>query len=503
MGQVNELPLSYVEWEGLKRDISINRDSNVSIMSEKLPAGISNIKLYRDYDYSIKGLIKGDFSDKNELNLFRDIGSAGSIVEHFGFKLVDKNFNIEYEFKDCDIPNSLDDDKIKYLDEENSFELHFSIDNLKRLFHHDSDLVWHIEWFLNGPRYNIFNKYNKKEIRKDYLLSKDKIFIKKEFIDSGYFTVKVTYNDKTFNIIVYSIPHQIEPSWSGKIGIAYSIDDDFPIFGEREAISEILGFIFGRELINVGYTKFDEYEKIGEDFVRSPPVRQPLDIRKICDAPDSPPINEKRGIKKILTEFTPRYLEFRNELKLNYLLYRYWTAQLLIVEVGIPIFGAALEDLTKRWIKSKESKFIGEYVSKDIFEFELQEELCSIDEILQEINYNENIIKDPAGKIYDKISKAYEMSISDKIKNFFYDIDLNIDKIENKAINARHGFAHGSFIKSENEFEKQINNLEAYKTLINRILLKLLKFEGKYIDYYTIGFPERPIDEPIGFREKN
>ena len=94
------------------------------------------------------------------------------------------------------------------------------------------------------------------------------------------------------------------------------------------------------------------------------------------------------------------------------------------------------------------------------------------------------------------------MSISDKIKNFFSDIDLKIGEIENKAINARHGFAHGSFIKSDKEFKKHINNSEAYKTLINRILLKLFDYEWKYIDYYSENFPERPIDEPIGFIKK-
>ncbi|MGP8189047.1 MAG: hypothetical protein ACLQG5_03905 [Methanobacterium sp.] len=497
------MTLSHVEWEGLNNDIFIKKDDKVFIKSEALPSGISDIQISREYDYHIKLIINGTFHDDKELNLFKGIVPAGSIIKPFEFEMIDENFNIEYKFENYHIPNSLDDVNIKNLkDQKNSFELRLDAGNVKRVFKNYSDPIWHIEWFLNGPRYDIFNKHIEKRIKKKYLLSNDKDFTKMETYNSGYFSVEIHYEDKIFNIRVESVPNQIKPYWSGKIGVMYNINDGYPNTIEKDALREILGFIMGRELINVGYTKYDQCEEIVEDFVRSPPVRTPLDIIKICDAPDSPPINLGVNFEVVFNKFAPIYLDLRDKLKLNYLLYRYWTAQLLLLDVGIPVFGSALEDLIKRWIKANNSKFSGEYISKDNFERYLAKELYFLEEQLQDLEYNQNNVEDPSSIIYGKISNAYEMSISDKIKNFFSDIDLKIGEIENKAINARHGFAHGSFIKSDKEFKKHINNSEAYKTLINRILLKLFDYEWKYIDYYSENFPERPIDEPIGFIKK-
>ena len=42
-----------------------------------------------------------------------------------------------------------------------------------------------------------------------------------------------------------------------------------------------------------------------------------------------------------------------------------------------------------------------------------------------------------------------------------------------------------------------ITMTEAYATLIHRALLKILDYEGSYIDRSSIGFPERKIDETL------
>ncbi|MGP8023860.1 MAG: hypothetical protein ACLQG5_06205 [Methanobacterium sp.] len=41
---------------------------------------------------------------------------------------------------------------------------------------------------------------------------------------------------------------------------------------------------------------------------------------------------------------------------------------------------------------------------------------------------------------------------------------------------------------------------DAYRTLINRFLLKILGFEREYIDYYLPDRPEKNIMNPLEFK---
>ncbi len=55
-----------------------------------------------------------------------------------------------------------------------------------------------------------------------------------------------------------------------------------------------------------------------------------------------------------------------------------------------------------------------------------------------------------------------------------------------------------SFDKSTNE--GMIRATRVYQTLFHRIVLKLLGYDGTYIDYGTLGHPSRDISEPPGTR---
>ena len=87
---------------------------------------------------------------------------------------------------------------------------------------------------------------------------------------------------------------------------------------------------------------------------------------------------------------------------------------------------------------------------------------------------------------------------NEKLKMMFEIIKLRVDKIEEKAIKARNKMAHSSIGNiSDEEIKMIVRMTRAYETLFNRILLKILSYNGNYIDYYTIGHPTRSIDEPI------
>ena len=46
--------------------------------------------------------------------------------------------------------------------------------------------------------------------------------------------------------------------------------------------------------------------------------------------------------------------------------------------------------------------------------------------------------------------------------------------------------------------EKYIRLTNAYESLFNRVFLTILGYTGKYIDYCTVGHPEKSMDENLG-----
>ena len=85
------------------------------------------------------------------------------------------------------------------------------------------------------------------------------------------------------------------------------------------------------------------------------------------------------------------------------------------------------------------------------------------------------------------------------MKDFFEELGLNIDAAEKKAIKARNKMIHSRVTASGQEQIKDLVRLSfAYRTLFHRVMLKLLGYSGKYIDYATEGLPERTVEEAVG-----
>ena len=77
-------------------------------------------------------------------------------------------------------------------------------------------------------------------------------------------------------------------------------------------------------------------------------------------------------------------------------------------------------------------------------------------------------------------------------------IGLSVGNIEKKALKARNKMAHSSIGEANDDDIKDILRMtRAYETLFHRIFLKTLGYNGDYIDYYSLGHPSRPINEPI------
>lgn len=88
--------------------------------------------------------------------------------------------------------------------------------------------------------------------------------------------------------------------------------------------------------------------------------------------------------------------------------------------------------------------------------------------------------------------------VSEQLTHFFTGIDVVIGNMEKKALQARNFSAHGSFGGSNIDYREQYVISQVYECILVRVVLKLLKYDGNYIDYGTFGYPEKNINCPSG-----
>lgn len=99
--------------------------------------------------------------------------------------------------------------------------------------------------------------------------------------------------------------------------------------------------------------------------------------------------------------------------------------------------------------------------------------------------------------VINKIKSAQNMGENESTQSFFSELSLPIGEVEKSIFRLRGRFAHG-YICKNSEAEKLIVACRAYRTLINRVILKIIGYDGEYVDYSTQGFPFRKIDVPLG-----
>lgn len=163
------------------------------------------------------------------------------------------------------------------------------------------------------------------------------------------------------------------------------------------------------------------------------------------------------------------------------------------------ILAGGLELLSGCWHGSNESKSHGKFLPKNEFNKLFKDELVAIQKKLNDLKCEDddcNNFDKNKDRIYQNVFKLNDMGTKASITNFFREINLNIGEIEEKAIECRNEPAHGNIL-NVNEFAKLKRYEIAYRTLFNRAILKLLEYDGDYIDYYNQLQTSKNINEPI------
>jgi len=379
-------------------------------------------------------------------------------------------------------------------------ELFFIYPGQKRMSEYSqpqSSPSWLTEWYLNGVHeYRLFPRSTTRLRTSEYIRERE-VYQKPEHrFEAGDLrsdSADYTYiRCPDFGFIVHEVPEGLGPVWSKNVGIEYREEfGRIPDPSEREAISEIVGFVMGKHLLNVGYSAFDES---GNPLERC--AVQPLgdNVVSLCQAPAFPPIQfplHTDLFETVLQGLVPKFLEAREDLNLDEALMRYWTGSALPVGTDIPIIANGMEILANAWFKSERSKSKGTYLPEKEFSTLVEEEFANIADKLGENSYKDLLLR--------KMRGANNRGSGERMELFFKELGLNIGTLEGGAIKARNRMIHSRVTATGQEQREDLIRLSfAYRTLFHRVVLKILGYSGNYLDYTTEGLPERAVEEAVG-----
>lgn len=483
---VKDAYLAKIEWEVIGEGIDFTQFDEL----EKLPAGAQKISVWRDSNYKLTGKLFGNVSEATFIVNSADRDNSGALLNPFPITGSNQYENTKYEIAHC-LVSAIQQINQEITDQV-QFEAELWTDRVKKITEIDLKPVCLKEWYLNGSSYPfLFKRFTERKVHEEHNRKRGEIEEKFIAYNSGlksrdYILVPL----KDFEVIIQGVPKSVGPNWSNNIAIEYRYKQgNIPNDDDRRGISEIVSFLMGKQLLYVGYTIFTEGGYPIEEFACNP---WGTNVIHKCKKQDMCPVNidnsnEIGVLENILKVLVPQYLILRKKLNLAQALQYYWAASDSPIGANLPILHAGLEAISKSWFKTK-SKSKGVYIPKKQYDHLLKDDLASITQKLQSI---------PNGnKVLNKIRNAYSFGVNEKINSFFSEIGLKLGDVEKAALQARNPMAHGD-IESGKPVDEKVMETRGYETLFHRILLKILGYDGKYIDYSSIGWPELHIDEPM------
>jgi len=378
------------------------------------------------------------------------------------------------------------------------FRVAFFTNRITEIAPHDADIAWLTDWYLNGPRDTPWMRASKRSFKSTFSRSwRTSASHPAEFrgAQSGGGSIDhFVLGAEGWECVVHAVPKGIGPEWSSNVGITY-LPSPGPMPGKdvRLALEELVGFVFGRRLMRIASVGFD-----AAGFPKRSTMVSPwgTNVRGVCAKPDFPllPFSFVRengaSVEQALASLLPTYLQLREPLRLDDVLWRLWLGNEAPSTMDVPIFASGLEILASAWFKHVESKSKGTYMPKDDFDRLLEDELTAISTKVTRVPFGDRMVR--------KIKRAYETSGNERLRWFFDEIGLPIGPAEESALRARNQAVHPTRAHTAEEIVGFIRTAHVYRTLMVRAILKLLSWKGSYLDYGALGHPVRGLDEPSG-----
>lgn len=480
--------LPRITWEGMRDRWQVEELGE----SPVLPPGSQNIEVWRNEHYKIEARITGTLTGLSR-DLLPEQGEPGTVAPNYEVQGSSHHGGFGYELSHCLVSRAS-------INSAETFEADLKTYRVRRIRKREAArAAWLTEWYLNSHDEGLlYPRSIDRELTEEYRVKREypEEEVAFEGEQAGSFGRYAFVETPEVCFALEPIPEEFGPPWSKCLGIEYRDDwGGVPEEDVRDAVGDIVGFAMGRPLVGVGFTIFDERGYPTEQVAKSPLER---DLEALCQQPEHPPVQLDRGrptdaFEALLKELVPRYLELNGELSLDKGLWGYWLSDRLPLGANLPVLATSIEIIKNAWFRSTGSRTGGVYLPKGDFDRLLGDEFAAIEAKLSGVEYGDRILR--------RIHNSYNMGANESLEQFLDEIGLPVGEVERRAIRMRNLMAHGSSVVfDETEYERMIHDTLSYRTLFNRILLKILGYEGYYKDRSVRGWPERPLDEPMGGR---
>jgi hypothetical protein len=484
--------LRQIEWDSCDQPITLR----VSQPIDGLPPGVESIAFRRDDQYRLVAEIAGT-ADTEAYGAYhqtlREQVPGTTLPDRLDAEIqhLTGRASVRFSIGGAGGPLEFKENRVRWTIERQVYRL-----RLGRLEHLDPQPAWHTDWYLNGPRRFLFDRPTNHSFSTRYVRDRGdgrRVDLVGPGGPSGQLDhIVVETPDLTF--VVHQVPEKFGPTWSKNIGIEYGWGGSV-IPGEdvRDAIAEIIGFTTGRRLLRVGSTDFDGAGRLVAREGLSPWGDE---NQSLCESPDDSPfrmdgsLENSTRLEEILVDLVPKYLRARGPYSMKDALEDFWIAQQAPIETDLPIFSAAVECLKSAWFKAPRTRTKGVFIEKAKFDRLLADTFGKAHEALKEEPFREAIMA--------KMRRSYEMSANEGLRTFFVELGLKIGSRERAAIKARNSPAHGRSAATDEELGAMHDHGRTYRILFERVFLRVLAYDGQYVDRATLGFPLRNLDEPTG-----
>ncbi|WP_068942934.1 hypothetical protein [Chryseobacterium timonianum] len=492
MKKIENKKFQSYDWEGNEFPLKVTELFSLT-NHYKIPSD-STIEIFRDYDYSLKGILKGVTKNPKELEYYEDdelkkVGfikgetieakSNGNIyrIKGFGISFINqipfkKDDVLYFEFR-CEV----------YLE---GIEL---VNNSNILPDKicDYSLCSIPDILFSGltKRINFSEHYK-------YRTSLDHYEENIEYFGNGYSSSwdYFVLNYQNQIICIQAVNKKYLPDNMDGILVEYrNISNDFPDQYFRKIVQEFLSFIFGSHLQNIGSSSFiNGYELIATESI-NPWSRK---LYKNINMNPIPLSNgkDRNFLEKILNELFSNFVNQYNKISLSDCLWKLWIGQSSPLGTNLPTLSSGLESLIDSFVKVHGLQKTYSKDEKNNYHILIKDELESLEKKLEGYEFKSSII--------NKIKNPYNFSIGEKMRVFFKYLEIHFDKksIENQALLARNQMTHQAINYDTVEEQQRIKKIsDAYATLIHRVILKILGYNFYYIDYSKQGIKYLHIDK--------
>jgi hypothetical protein len=475
----DETLLPDLEWELMTKPLTVTKVND----NERLPKGQKRIIITRDNDYNLHGELEFEDNDFGS-SYFCNQSSPGTFIKYFEITGSNHSDSRQYTLENCYInPDGM-------VLGENKANLFLSA--LKIKSNPEQEVVHFNEWCLNGPSTAVFSRSTIRKLNRIYTKERFENSDKKlESITitntpTSYAMDYLLINALDYKFIVAKAPEHLGPIWSSNIGIEYRTEwGKVPNSAEREEIIELLSFVFGRQLLPIGYTAYNKDENVLESYARHP---WGYSAKSICSIDGFPPVPvdiwHKDSAKNAIQSLLPIYLQKCEDLNLKEALWNYWVSRQMPLGANFAILGASIEFIMRGWFSKKSRSNI--YLKKSAFESLLSDDIKSMQNKLNKLPNGE--------KIMDNIHRSNEAGVMKRYALFFEGIGIDLSDSERAAIEERNVSVHAKALFEETDSHELALHARTFEVLFNKIILKLLGYSGNYIDYTSSGWPEKQIN---------